>query len=130
MPTLEGIPLWVLGNKLDLDVEEKLSVDQLIERLDLKSMSDHEISCCGTSAKEKTNLDMVLQCLVARAASKHGFRRLLNKVPILSKSSEVPALPEVDAKATDSAAIALPQEEGSHGQVAPDHRTFQSPSYR
>ncbi|PSS17075.1 hypothetical protein M430DRAFT_51398 [Amorphotheca resinae ATCC 22711] len=64
-PVLEGIPLLVLGNKSDL--EEKLSVDQLIDALDLKSISHREVSCYGISAKEETNLDAVLQWLVARA---------------------------------------------------------------
>lgn len=65
-PILEGIPLLVLGNKSDLD--DKLSVDELIEALDLKSISHREVSCYGISAKEETNLDAVLQWLVARAS--------------------------------------------------------------
>jgi ADP-ribosylation factor-like protein 8 len=65
-PLLDGIPLLVLGNKSDL--EEKLSVDELIEALDLKSISHREVSCYGISAKEETNLDAVLQWLVARAS--------------------------------------------------------------
>jgi ADP-ribosylation factor-like protein 8 len=65
-PFLDGIPLLVLGNKSDL--EEKLSVDELIEALDLKSISHREVSCYGISAKEETNLDAVLQWLVARAS--------------------------------------------------------------
>jgi ADP-ribosylation factor-like protein 8 len=63
--TLEGIPLLVLGNKSDLP--GKLSVDDLIEALDLKRISHREISCYGVSAKEETNLDAVLQWLVARS---------------------------------------------------------------
>jgi len=35
--------------------------------LDLKSISHREVSCYGISAKEETNLDAVLQWLVARA---------------------------------------------------------------
>jgi len=64
-PVLEGIPLLVLGNKSDL--EGKLSVDEIIEALDLKTISHREVSCYGISAKEETNLDAVLQWLVARA---------------------------------------------------------------
>ncbi|CZR68876.1 probable ADP-ribosylation factor 3 [Phialocephala subalpina] len=64
-PVLEGIPLLVLGNKSDL--ADKLSVDELIDALDLKSISHREVSCYGISAKEETNLDAVLQWLVARA---------------------------------------------------------------
>ena len=64
-PALEGIPLLVLGNKSDLP--EKLSVDELIEALELKSVSHREVSCYGISAKEETNLDAVLQWLIAKS---------------------------------------------------------------
>jgi len=64
-PTVEGIPLLILGNKSDLP--GKLSVDDLIEALDLKKITRREISCYGISAKEETNLDAVLQWLVARS---------------------------------------------------------------
>lgn len=65
-PTLDGIPLLVLGNKSDLPV--KLSVDELIEGMDLKSITHREVSCYGISAKEETNLDAVLHWLIARAS--------------------------------------------------------------
>jgi ADP-ribosylation factor-like protein 8 len=55
----------VLGNKSDL--EDKLSVDELIEEMDLRTVSHREVSCYGISAKEETNLDAVLQWLIARA---------------------------------------------------------------
>lgn len=63
-PTLQGTPLLVLGNKSDL--REKLSVDELIEALELKKIVHREISCYGVSAKAETNLEAVLQWLVAR----------------------------------------------------------------
>lgn len=62
---MEGIPLLVLGNKSDLP--DHLNVDQLIEKLDLKKVTHREVSCYGISAKEETNLDAVLQWLIARA---------------------------------------------------------------
>jgi ADP-ribosylation factor-like protein 8 len=65
-PALEGIPLLVLGNKSDLP--DKMSVDELIDALNLKSVSHREVSCYGISAKEETNLDAVLQWLIARAS--------------------------------------------------------------
>lgn len=65
-PTLYGIPLLVLGNKSDLP--DKLSVDELIEAMDLKSITHREVSCYGISAKEETNLDAVLHWLIARAS--------------------------------------------------------------
>lgn len=63
--TLNTIPLLVLANKSDL--KERLSVDEVIEALDLKKIVHREISCYGVSAKEETNLEAVLQWLVARS---------------------------------------------------------------
>ena len=63
-PGLKGIPLLVLGNKSDLP--GKLSVDELIDEMDLKAFKGRETSCYGISAKEETNLDAVLQWLIAR----------------------------------------------------------------
>lgn len=65
-PTLDGIPLLVLGNKSDLPI--KLSVDELIAAMNLKSITHREVSCYGISAKEETNLDAVLHWLIARAS--------------------------------------------------------------
>lgn len=64
-PTLDSIPLLVLGNKSDLP--DKLSVDEIIEAMDLKSITHREVSCYGISAKDETNLDAVLHWLIARA---------------------------------------------------------------
>ncbi|KAL9127835.1 MAG: hypothetical protein Q9217_003354 [Psora testacea] len=63
---LDGIPLLVLGNKSDLP--NKMSVDELIEVLDMKSILHREVSCYGISAKEETNLDAVLQWLIKKTA--------------------------------------------------------------
>lgn len=60
--TVAHIPLLVLGNKSDLS--EKMSVDELIEGLELKKVTSREISCYGVSAKEETNLEAVLQVSV------------------------------------------------------------------
>lgn len=64
-PALEGIPLLVLGNKSDLP--DHLSVDELIKALNLNAVSHREVSCYGISAKEETNLDAVLEWLIARS---------------------------------------------------------------
>lgn len=63
--SLNGTPLLVLANKSDLS--GKMSVDEVIEGLDLKRVVHREISCYGVSAKEETNLEAVLQWLVARS---------------------------------------------------------------
>lgn len=65
--SIRGIPLLVLGNKSDLP--EKLTVDELIDALDLKTISNREVSCYGISAKEETNLEAVVQWLMKRAAA-------------------------------------------------------------
>ena len=64
-PYLQGIPLLVLGNKSDLP--EKISVDELIEAMDLRSVTHREVSCYGISAKEETNLDSVLEWLIGKS---------------------------------------------------------------
>lgn len=60
--TLRGIPLLVLGNKSDLP--QRLTVDELIEELDLGDIGHREVSCYGISAKEETNLEAVLEWLM------------------------------------------------------------------
>ncbi|KAF4990560.1 hypothetical protein FGRMN_8375 [Fusarium graminum] len=57
--SLEGIPLLVLGNHSERP--DTLSVDELIEQLDLKSLTNRSVSCYEISAKEETNLDAVLE---------------------------------------------------------------------
>ncbi|KAL6414621.1 arf/Sar family protein [Ilyonectria robusta] len=64
--SLAGIPLLILGNKSDLP--EKLSVDELIDELDLKSIRGREVCCYGISAKEETNLDAVVEFLMKWAS--------------------------------------------------------------
>jgi ADP-ribosylation factor-like protein 8 len=64
-PSLRGIPLLVLGNKSDLPYG--ITVDELIESLNLARISHREVSCYGISAKEETNLEAVLQWLMKRA---------------------------------------------------------------
>jgi len=65
-PTLVGIPLLVLGNKSDLP--DKLSVDELIDTMELRSITRREVSCYGISAKEETNLEAVLHWLIGKAS--------------------------------------------------------------
>lgn len=61
-PSLEGIPLLVLGNKSDLP--DGISVDEFIDAMSLKTIGQREVSCYGISAKEETNLEAVLQWLM------------------------------------------------------------------
>ncbi|KAI8911795.1 ADP-ribosylation factor family-domain-containing protein [Gorgonomyces haynaldii] len=65
---LQGIPLLVLGNKNDLP--EALGVDDLIEQLSLKSITQREVACYSVSAKNAVNIDLTLQWLMKHASSK------------------------------------------------------------
>lgn len=63
--SLSDIPLLVLGNKNDLP--EALSVDGVIDRLDLKSITGRQVSCYSISVKQANNLNSVLSWLVAQS---------------------------------------------------------------
>jgi ADP-ribosylation factor-like protein 8 len=65
--SLQGIPLLVLANKNDLD--DALKVDEVIEQLDLKSITDRQVSCYSISVKEANNLNSVLSWLISRSKS-------------------------------------------------------------
>ncbi|KAL2885388.1 ADP-ribosylation factor-like protein 8A [Ceratocystis lukuohia] len=61
-PTLTGIPLLVLGNKSDLP--GRITVDQLIDDMQLSRINNREVSCYGISVKEETNLKAVIEWLL------------------------------------------------------------------
>ncbi|KAL1923727.1 uncharacterized protein VTP21DRAFT_8707 [Calcarisporiella thermophila] len=63
-PQLAGIPVLVLGNKNDLP--EALKVDELIEALNLKAITNREVSCYSISAKNQVNIDITLQWLIKK----------------------------------------------------------------
>ncbi|KAJ9579826.1 hypothetical protein L9F63_004532 [Diploptera punctata] len=69
-PQLSGIPVLVLGNKRDLP--HALDENGLIERMNLCAIQDREICCYSISCKEKDNIDITLQWLIAH--SKSGVR--------------------------------------------------------
>merc|ERR1712070_539412 len=48
-PALANVPLLVLGNKNDLP--QAVSVDELIQRLNLKDITGREVCCYSVSAK-------------------------------------------------------------------------------
>jgi len=65
-PPLAGIPLLVLGNKNDLP--NALGVEEIIEQLDLKSISGREVCCYSVSAKNQVNIDITLDWLIKHAS--------------------------------------------------------------
>ncbi|KAK9007733.1 hypothetical protein GQ457_03G003670 [Hibiscus cannabinus] len=68
-PSLSGIPLLVLGNKIDKS--EALSKENLTDQMGLKSITDREVCCFMISCKNSTNIDMVIDWLVKHSKSKN-----------------------------------------------------------
>lgn len=69
-PSLAGIPVLVLGNKNDL--EGALTVQDLIDAMDLKSLQGREICCYSISAKKHNNIDVTLEWLIAHSRKSSG----------------------------------------------------------
>ncbi|KAJ3125378.1 ADP-ribosylation factor-like protein 8B [Nowakowskiella sp. JEL0407] len=67
-PQLANIPVLVLGNKNDLP--NALKVEEIIEKLELKSIADREVSCYSISAKNNVNIDVTMQWLIKHAGGK------------------------------------------------------------
>ncbi|RYR11231.1 hypothetical protein Ahy_B05g079696 isoform B [Arachis hypogaea] len=67
-PSLNGIPLLVLGNKIDK--AGALSKQALTDQMDLKSITDREVCCFMISCKNSTNIDSVIDWLVKHSKSK------------------------------------------------------------
>ncbi|WMV17010.1 hypothetical protein MTR67_010395 [Solanum verrucosum] len=67
-PSLSGIPLLVLGNKIDKP--DSLSKQALTDQMGLKSITDREVCCYMISCKNSTNIDSVIDWLVKHSKSK------------------------------------------------------------
>jgi ADP-ribosylation factor-like protein 8 len=67
-PSLDGIPLLVLGNKIDKP--EAVSKQQLVSLMGLTSLSDREVAWYTISCKNSTNIDVVIDWLVKHSKSK------------------------------------------------------------
>ncbi|KAL0079192.1 ADP-ribosylation factor-like protein 8B [Phycomyces blakesleeanus] len=63
-PQLANIPVLVLGNKNDLP--DALTAEQLIDVLQLKLITNREVSCYSISAKNQVNIDYTLQWLIKK----------------------------------------------------------------
>ncbi|KAK9074889.1 hypothetical protein SSX86_003208 [Deinandra increscens subsp. villosa] len=61
-PALNGIPLLVLGNKIDKS--QALTKQALVDQLGLGTITDREVSCYMISCKESINIDMVMDWLI------------------------------------------------------------------
>ncbi|XP_027360083.1 ADP-ribosylation factor-like protein 8a isoform X1 [Abrus precatorius] len=76
-PSLSGIPLLVLGNKIDKPgaLSKQALTDQIAEKCilacrDLKAITDREVCCFMISCKNSTNIDSVIDWLVKHSKSK------------------------------------------------------------
>ncbi|THU71003.1 hypothetical protein C4D60_Mb08t30950 [Musa balbisiana] len=67
--SLSGIPLLVLGNKIDKP--EALTKQGLTDEMGLKSITDREVCCYMISCKNSTNIDSVIDWLVKHSKSKN-----------------------------------------------------------
>ncbi|KAF2294397.1 hypothetical protein GH714_010288 [Hevea brasiliensis] len=67
--SLNGIPLLVLGNKIDKP--GALSKEDFTEQMGLKSVANREVCCFMISCKNSTNIDTVIDWLVKHSKSKN-----------------------------------------------------------
>uniref|UniRef100_A0A5B7AGX2 ADP-ribosylation factor-like protein 8B n=1 Tax=Davidia involucrata TaxID=16924 RepID=A0A5B7AGX2_DAVIN len=68
-PSLNGIPLLVLGNKIDKP--EALTKQDLTDQMELESITDREVCCFMISCKNSTNIDTVIDWLVKHSKAKN-----------------------------------------------------------
>uniref|UniRef100_A0A2N9HZT5 Uncharacterized protein n=1 Tax=Fagus sylvatica TaxID=28930 RepID=A0A2N9HZT5_FAGSY len=61
-PSLNGIPLLILGNKIDKS--EALTKQALVDQLGLESIKDREVCCYMISCKDSINIDVVIDWLI------------------------------------------------------------------
>ncbi|GMH19394.1 hypothetical protein Nepgr_021235 [Nepenthes gracilis] len=61
-PSLNGIPLLVLGNKIDKS--EALSQQVLTDQLNLSAITDREVCCYMISCKDSVNIGVVIDWLI------------------------------------------------------------------
>ncbi|KAI9097165.1 P-loop containing nucleoside triphosphate hydrolase protein [Phlyctochytrium arcticum] len=67
-PQLANIPILVLGNKNDLP--NALTVEQVVDRMELRSITTREVACYSISAKNSNNIDITLNWLIKHATSR------------------------------------------------------------
>ena len=68
-PSLEGIPLLILGNKNDL--EHARTEEQMVEQMQLKKIEKRKIAIYSISAKKRVNIDVALKWLSEIPKIKH-----------------------------------------------------------
>jgi ADP-ribosylation factor-like protein 8 len=67
-PSLNGIPLLVLGNKIDKP--DALSKQALVDQMALSSLADREVCCYMISCKTNLNINDVMDWLIKHSKTK------------------------------------------------------------
>ncbi|CAM6085672.1 unnamed protein product [Calypogeia fissa] len=67
-PSLNGIPLLVLGNKIDKP--DALSKQALVDQMALSSLADREVCCYMISCKNSLNINDVMDWLIKHSKTK------------------------------------------------------------
>ncbi|KAL2642867.1 hypothetical protein R1flu_010454 [Riccia fluitans] len=67
-PSLSGIPLLVLGNKIDNP--EALSKQAITDQMGLANLTDREVCCYAISCKNNTNINEVMDWLIKHSKTK------------------------------------------------------------
>lgn len=68
-PGLNGIPLLVLGNKVDRQ-PDALSEEAFVDQMNLTALTNREVCCYMVSCKNSTNLGAVMDWLVKHSKTK------------------------------------------------------------
>jgi ADP-ribosylation factor-like protein 8 len=68
-PSLTGIPLLVIGNKIDKP--EAFPKQSFTDVMGLKTITDREVACFMISCKNSTNIDSVIDWLVKHSKKKN-----------------------------------------------------------
>eukprot|EP00357_Protocruzia_adherens_P024275 CAMPEP_0114996774 /NCGR_PEP_ID=MMETSP0216-20121206/14517_1 /TAXON_ID=223996 /ORGANISM="Protocruzia adherens, Strain Boccale" /LENGTH=187 /DNA_ID=CAMNT_0002361055 /DNA_START=82 /DNA_END=645 /DNA_ORIENTATION=+ len=69
-PSLEGIPLLVLGNKNDL--ESALNEEEIISQMQLDAIKNRPVACFSISAKFTVNIDTTMNWLTETAKKRRS----------------------------------------------------------
>ncbi|CAG8539891.1 17598_t:CDS:2 [Acaulospora colombiana] len=88
-PQLANIPVLVLGNKNDLP--EALPVEQIIEKMDLRSIDNREVSCYSISAKNQLVKRSKMSTL-PKEDSQYKHLSLTQRFKHMSKKYGTPAI--------------------------------------
>jgi len=92
-PSIEGIPLLVLGNKND--VEGSYNESRLIEAMNLRTLKDRMVGCYSISAKNITNIDITFKWLNNLKKNKKKKKKKNNNCKLNFKKKKMKKIKEL-----------------------------------